>query len=55
MADTVGPLEPSVRFSMTGLLRDGGGNAANDEPDMRLFDYDNKIDNYKQLVHYIEQ
>jgi hypothetical protein len=47
MADTVGPVDPSVRFSMMGLLKMAAGNAANDETDMRLLDCDYKIDNSK--------
>ena len=47
MADTVGPVEPSVRFSMTTLLEMRRGDAVNDEADMRLFDCNYKMDNCK--------
>jgi hypothetical protein len=56
MAETDGPVVPSLRFSMVVLLVSGGGySRRGDEADMRAFPRDDKLDNRKELVQYIEQ
>ena len=48
MAETDGPVVPSLRFSMVVLLVIGGGySRRGDEADMNPSDWIDKLDNYK--------
>jgi len=53
-AETLGPVEPSLRRSMMALPEKAADGAAT-SVDMRLPDYRDKLDNAECLVHIIEQ
>jgi hypothetical protein len=55
MVEMVGPVVPSLRFSMNGSPHCRWRCRRDDEADMNLLRESDKLDNSKWLVQYVEQ